>query len=54
MAGNDYPENGMTRDLGRFYDARVDADIIDTQLVRNLIASQFPRWASLPLTPVTR
>jgi aminoglycoside phosphotransferase (APT) family kinase protein len=44
----------MTRDLGRFYDARVDADIIDTQLVGRLVASQFPRWASLPLTPVTR
>jgi aminoglycoside phosphotransferase (APT) family kinase protein len=46
-------ENGKTRDLVSFYDARVDSDVIDTQLVRRLVASQFPRWASLPLRPVT-
>jgi hypothetical protein len=30
------------------------ADVIDPQLARRLVASQFPRWASLPLRPVTR
>lgn len=40
--------------MGTSYDACVDADVIDLQLVRRLIASQFPRWASLPLRPVTR
>ncbi|MBO0880162.1 MAG: aminoglycoside phosphotransferase family protein [Mycobacterium sp.] len=32
----------------------MDANVIDTQLVRRLVASQFPCWGSLPLTPVTR
>jgi aminoglycoside phosphotransferase (APT) family kinase protein len=35
-------------------DERPEAVHIDVALVRRLLAAQFPHWASLPITPVTK
>lgn len=46
-------EKRNARDCGGSYDAHVDGGGIDAELVRRLVASQFPRWASLPVRPVS-